>query len=25
LKCTSGRCRIVDPFDGVKLQLKSTF
>lgn len=25
LKCTSGRCRIVDPFDGVKLQLRSTF
>jgi hypothetical protein len=25
LKCTSGRCRYVDPFEGVKLGLRSTF
>lgn len=25
LKCTSGRCRYVDPFEGVKLSLRSTF
>jgi len=25
LKCTSGRCRYVDPFEGVKLTLRSTF
>lgn len=25
LKCTSGRCRYVDPFSGVKLTLQSTF
>ncbi|HEX7345091.1 MAG TPA: hypothetical protein VF398_12555, partial [bacterium] len=25
LKCTSGRCRYVDPFEGVKVTLRSTF
>jgi hypothetical protein len=25
LKCTSGRCRYVDPFEGVKISLQSTF
>jgi hypothetical protein len=25
IKCTSGRCRYVDPFEGIKLTLRSTF
>ncbi len=25
IKCTSGRCRYVDPFEGVKVTLRSTF